>query len=161
MHCPNCRFKARARANYGSWSQDDLDQLMLRVWQHIEALPQSHHNMSWEDVEQFPLEVWSDSWATQFALPPAPLPADDDGGHRRREPIRSRSRSPFVVDTLPETPPRRGPRSVGEARAMITSCIRVMDRLGEQLDRSSGAVRATREALRGLLDEPREARLRR
>lgn len=166
MQCPRCRFKAKTRANYDNWSQDMLDQLMLRVWQHVEAL---HGNMSWEDVEQFPLECWSDSWASQFALPAALLPAgDDDGGHRRRgnEPIRSRSRSrsqPFFVDVdaRPETPPRRGPRSFDEARAMIAQAIEQLDRTSEQLDRTSGAVRATREALRGLLNEPREGARRR
>ena len=53
LHCKCGRFKARCKTTYSSWRQELLDELMLRVWQHVEALPDNvqHQGVAWDHIE--------------------------------------------------------------------------------------------------------------
>ena len=152
LNCQCGRFKARCRGTYMSWRQDMLDDLMMRVWQHVQAKPDWHEGVSWEDIEAFPVECWSDSWAQAYVVPliqPGDVDEDYAEGHDVVEagsrPSRRRSRTP---------PPRRGsnrsrytrPSSIHQARELVEQAV-------AQVERTMKELTATRAALRGLLDE--------
>ena len=58
LNCRCGRFKARCKTTYSSWRQELLDELMVRVWQHVEALPNNghHQGVQWQDVAAFHMQ---------------------------------------------------------------------------------------------------------
>ena len=109
LHCSCGRFKAKCRMPYHSFAQEVRRELILRVWQHGEALPAAHIAFTWAGVEALAVECWSDNWAHQFIVPSTNPPAAMEEGLvalRRRGPPRSRSRSPACRQPRsPSTPP--------------------------------------------------------
>ena len=99
LHCSCGRFKAKCRMPYHSFAEEVRRELMLRVWQHGDALPAAHPAFTWPTVEALAVECWSDNWAHQFVVPSTttkPPAAMEEVVvlRRREEPSRSRSRSP-------------------------------------------------------------------
>ena len=55
-HCSCGRFKAKCRMPYNSFVQEVQHELMLRVWQHGEALTATHPNLTWAGVDAWAVE---------------------------------------------------------------------------------------------------------
>jgi hypothetical protein len=154
LHCSCGRFKAKCRMPYHSFAEEVRRELMLRVWQHGEALPAAHPAFTWAGVEALAVDCWSDNWAHQFVVPSTTPPAAMEEGlvvlRRREEPSRSRSRSPACRQPRsPSTPPPTQLLTTQGSLAARDEISQVLEAVDDTIEVMWGVRKSLREIVGG------------
>ena len=111
-----------------SFVQEVRRELMLRVWQHGEALPAAHPAFTWAGVEALAVECWSDNWARQFAVPSTNPPAAMEESLRVAPPrALPQCRQPRSPSTPPPTQLLTTTQGSFAARDKISQVLEAVD----------------------------------